>query len=675
MTRRTSITGRLLSRGRGILPLAFRGLVSLLALSLAIAEEDADELSPLVVEASKDTVLPAHFAGSATVIGEKEIAGSGARSAADLLATHGVRLSSSSGNNSGAAVHLRGFGENSSSRVLVLVDGRPINRPDMAGVSWLEVPIARLAKVEILRGSQTARFGDNAVGGVINLVTKDGGKTSTILEGAGGSDGYTLARISHQDTMAGHDIAFDLERNFTDGWRQNAASELESASLRWSKEFAPGTEADVGFSWADEFNGFPGPLTKERYLLKPRESIYALAGQADQYFSQQNRWSADATLLLGKGGDTTFEVPFSFSRRDLEWNFGPGFHTDNLLDTVALSPRWTATGKSWSAETGVQYRHDALDLDQFAEIARLNRTSQAALSRDVLGLFAAADWEPWHDWHFSASARWEQSEIDATARSFSFPNNPALNFSRGSEETNQAYQAGVRWEPVAELSTWLRYDRLYRLPSMDEVASYQGFPLSVPFNDQLHAETGHNVEFGGEWTPGAWSLRLNGFAQWLEGEIAYDYLKNINTNLADTRRIGAEASAGYQAGIWDAHLHYTMLTAEYESGPFAGKSVDLVPRRELTATLTCRPIDSLTVQAEYQYIGDSFEGNDSFNTREKLPSYGVANLLLRYEPKPGLSLYLRVNNLLDEHYATIKYSGIWYPAAGRQFQLGIRREL
>ncbi|QJE97616.1 TonB-dependent receptor [Luteolibacter luteus] len=653
-----------------------RLFIAIFLLSPALGAEESESLSEIIVEANAETVIPAHFAGSSTVIDEEEIAGAGVRSVADLLATKGgIRLSSTSGNSSGSAVHLRGFGENASSRVLVLVDGRPINRPDMGGVSWLEVPISRLARVEILRGSQTARFGNNAVGGVINLITKEGGKTASVIEAAGGSDGYMMARASHQGTYDGHGISFDLERNFTDGWRDNAASELESAAFRWNKELAKGAEAIFGVSWADEFNGFPGPLTKDRYLLNPRESIYALAGQADQYFSDQRRWSTDSSLVLGKGSDLSFELPVSFTRRDQEWNFGPGMHSDNLLETILVSPRVMAGGKAWSAEAGAQYRYDSLELDQFSEIARINQTTAAQLSRDVLGLYANGEWEPWRSWYLHASARWEVSEVDASARSFAFPEDPDLNFSRGNDETNQAYQIGLRWEPRSDLSSWLRYDRLYRLPSMDEIASYQGYPLSVPFNDQLQAETGHNVELGAEWKPGPWMFRMNGFAQWLEGEIIFDYLQNLNLNLADTRRVGLETAAGYQSGIWDAQFHYTTLTAEFQNGPYEGKQVYLVPKHELTATLACRPIECVTVQAEYQYVSDAFEGNDFQNVQEKLPSYGVANLLLRYEPKPGLSIYARVNNLFDERYATVKYSGVWYPAAGRQFQIGIRREL
>ncbi len=641
-------------------------------------EEDG-RLDPLVVEAdeqNEDTVLPLHFAGNATVIGPEAIARSGARSVADLLVSKGgLRLTSATGNAADSSVHLRGFGENSASRALVLIDGRPINRADMASVSWLEVPLARIERVEILRGSHSARFGDNAVGGVINLITKSGPTTSTVVEAAGGSDGTLIARASHQDTLDGHGIGFDFEKNLTDGWRENAFSDLESASVRWDKSLARGIEADLSLSWADERNGFPGPLGKDRYLADPRQSIYARFGQADQYFSEETRWRAGGSILLGDRSDLAFELPVSLYQRDLAWNFGPGFHSDNLLETLALSPRLTLRRDTWSAEAGIQLRRDSLELSQFAEIQRINRTTDASLARDIFGVFASGEWEPLENWHLNAAARWERSSIEAHSSSYIFPADPALNFARTNAESNTAFQAGIRWEPTATLSSWFRYDHLYRLPSTDEIASYQGFPLAIPFNDRLHAETGHNLELGGEWTPGPWTLGLNAFAQWLEGEIAYDYTQNLNTNLADTRRLGLETTVGYETERWSADLHYTALKAEFESGPYTGREVYLVPNHELTATLACRPTECITLQAEYQWIGSSFEGNDLLNTAEKLPAYDVVNLLVRYEPKPGLSLYCRINNLLDERYATVKYGGLWYPAASRQFLLGVRQEL
>ena len=651
------------------------GSISIVLSPVVSAERFAGELEELVVQDADDSVLPAYFAGSASVIDEEEIAKSGARSIVDLLESQGgIRFTSTSGNSAGGEIHMRGFGENSASRVLVLIDGRRVNRPDMASVSWLAVPLGRISKVEILRGSQTARFGDNAVGGVINIITKDGKKTATLVEAAGGSDGYSMSRISHQDTIEGHSFSFDLERNLTDGWRRNSASELEAISLRWRTDLSQGIEASFGISWTEEFTGFPGPLSRQRYLQDPRQSIYALAGQADQYFSKQEAWIIDGALSYRPSGDRSFELPVTFLRRDLEWNFGPGFHTDNTLDSVSISPVWKFSGERWVAEFGMPYRHETLDLSQFSEIARVNQTSEAALARDVIGAYAAGQWEPHEGLHVDLSGRIERSEMNASSSSFISPNNPALNFSRSTAETNYAWQAGVRWEPSADTSLWIRYDRLYRLPSTDEIASYQGFPLTVPFNDQLQSETGDNIELGAEWTPDAWTFRLNGFAQLLEGEIAYDFTRNLNVNLADTRRIGIESSIGYEAGIWSANLHGSILSAEYESGPYAGRDVYLVPNQELTATLVCRPHEHLTFQAEYRYSGSSYEGNDFLNNQPKLPSYGVTNFLVRYEPKPDLSLYLRMNNLFDAHYATVKYSGVWYPAAGQQFQLGIRRE-
>ena len=649
--------------------------LALVSCATLLAEE-AEVLDEIVVEAVRGSILPAHVPGNATVIEQKTIEESGARSVADILvARGGLRISSTSGNTSGGTVHMRGFGENSSSRVLLLVDGKPTNRADMGAVSLLEVPISRIARVEILRGSQTARFGDNAVAGVINLITRaprEGGEG--YIESAGGSDDYAMFRLGYGGRVQGNGLQLDLERNFTDGWRENAASEVESAALRWDRMIGREMEIDAGFSWSEEFTGFPGPLTEERYKDDPRQSIYAQFGQADQYFSEQTLGRGDATFSFGKTTKWTFEVPLIWSRRDQSWNMGPGFHTDNLLDTVNITPVFRTRGDRWQVEAGASGRYDHLDLTQFAQISRADKTGEAELTRWIYGLFTAAEWEPWDRWHFNAAARAEASEIKGKATNLVYPDDPALNFERSNDDIDWALQLGVRWESGRGLNSWLRYDRLYRLPSTDEIASYQGYPLTVPFNDQLAAETGHQVELGAEYVSGGWNLRLNGFIQWLEGEIAYDYLQNLNLNFADTRRIGAEGEVAYRTARWETVLRYTWLTAEFQDGAYRGNAVYLVPEQEATALLAWRPLEELLLQGEYQFVGSAFEGNDFQNDQPKLPEYGVLNFMVRWEPKPGFSIYGRVNNVLDERYATVKYNGVWYPAAGRQMQVGIRKE-
>lgn len=645
------------------------------AVSLGTAALAAD-LPELVVDSWQHSVLPPNFAGYTTVIGPETIARSGSRSVADLLvAEAGLRFSSTTGNLADGTPQLRGFGENAASRVLVMVDGRPINRADMASVSWLNVPLSRLQRVEVLRGPQTARFGDNAVAGAINLITRPDGPARTTLESAAGSDGLLLGRLSHHHTSGIHQYTLDLEHNVTDGWRQNAFSELSSGALRWLVRPTSDVELDLGLGYAAENNGFPGPLGLTDFRRRPRSSIYSRFGQADQYFTQVDRWTADATLRVSANEPLSFEFPISFLRRDQQWNLGPGFHADNLIDSILVQPRLRLRQGPWSAECGLTLRHDALGVTRFAEIQRRQQTGLADLDRTSVGLFLHGDWSPRPDWTLRAAVRVERTQVQATAASQRAPTDPSLNFSRDLAEINHAAQLGLTWNPTATLSAWLRYDQLYRLPSTDEIASYQDFPLAVPFNDQLRAETGHNLELGVRWQTDSWTLQANGFAQWLDGEIIYDFSRNLNLNLADTRRLGIETVVGYTTSDWGLTLRHSMLDARFQDGPFEGNRLYLVPDQEWTATATWQPRDDVFFQGEYQWVAAAFEGNDFANERPQLPAYGVANLLVRYEPRPGLSLYCRINNLFDERYATTKVSGVWYPAAGRQFLIGIRSQL
>ena len=68
-----------------------------------------------------------------------------------------------------------GFGETAALNTLVLVDGWRLNNPDLSGADWKLIPLDRVARIEIVRGSRgSVLYGDNATDSVINIITKQG---------------------------------------------------------------------------------------------------------------------------------------------------------------------------------------------------------------------------------------------------------------------------------------------------------------------------------------------------------------------------------------------------------------------------------------------------------------------------------------------------------------------
>ncbi len=147
-------------------------------LPLGTAEtEEAVRLEPVVVSAGRIEQRLRDVPANVTVITKQDIQKSAARTVDDLLRQIPgfslFRRSSTLVNNPPSqGVSLRGIGPSATSRTLVLLDGVPFNDPFGGWVYWSKVPLESIDRIEVTRGGGSGVYGNYALGGVINIVTR-----------------------------------------------------------------------------------------------------------------------------------------------------------------------------------------------------------------------------------------------------------------------------------------------------------------------------------------------------------------------------------------------------------------------------------------------------------------------------------------------------------------------
>ena len=654
---------------------------ALLAVTLWVSSSVADgqtrnqpNLPALIVNAHGLPGVSPHIPGNNTSFTREEIENSGAGSVAELLQNQaGIPSASFFGEPGLGTPILRGFAEGASSRTLILVDGVPVIRPDLSSTPWFQLPMGPLEQVDLLRGSRTVRYGTNALAGVLSLETaRARDQFSGSLESAAGSDATFRNRAGITTPLGQWSMSGHVEDQRSDGYRDNSGYETNSLHLTFVSPAESPVEGRWTFSANDlEFEN-PGGLTKDQFKEDPRQSPYVEFGLADSFFNTEESLRATQALAWALAPDTELALNSSWQSRDRELNFGPGSHTDNDLETWFLEPVLTGGHGAITYELGLRATWDDLDLTRYRDIDRNQPFAFADLQRDLFGVFALASYQLNDEWQISGGAAWESYSLDARAEDTNSPNDPDLNFDRSGSDDSMAFEAALSYRNDDGLEFWTRYDRVYRFPAIDEIAAYQGFILTEPFNFDLEPERGHSVEIGMAMDMEDLRVSVTGYSLWLDGEIGYDFVENSNVNFARTHRLGLESSVTWEKDCWSLRLIHNLISAEYENGEFEGKRIPLVPKNTVSGIATWQPTDWLSLSLEGSYVSSSPEGNDFANTEDPLPSRTVFNTQFQWTPRENLAVYLRINNLFDKNYATLKYSGLWYPAAGRQFIAGAR---
>lgn len=649
------------------------------------------ELEPFAVSSHDASLfeIPAGLAAQMTSLTADDLKDSGALSVVDALAGEaGVHFRSWTGNPAQAEVSLRGFGENSGLRVLVLVDGQRLNRPDMRGVNWLQVPLRSVERIEVVRGATTTLFGNHAVGGVINIITRQGDQEfGGSIEGTGGSYGLWDFQASVTGGRPKSSFFTTVSHQEAEGWRENSAyhatTVFQSVTLQpfehWQSRWVLIAQ--------DGSSQFPGSLAFPTYETDPAQSIAQNA--IDDNPSSPTSYSFADTTIVDVLTQNSFEeffegrltVDFGLRTRETQ-NRLSGSAVDDDATSRQARLQWEREWGAWTGIMGAEWTSDHLDLSR-QNMRTGVEIGTADLERTILSGFTYWTFKAREDLTLSAGLRIERTDLDYDQFISGNPFLPNPNDSRNNEESASRRRDGISaelggfWRPREDVEVHARVDRFYRYPVTDEIASYQGYSLQLGFNSQLEPEEGYAAEAGVAWRRSLFEIGLTSFVKSMEGEIIYDERERLNVNMPETFRWGLELQGKVTLGPFTGGFFYTFQQATVSaSDPFLvstdeqdplivdrrirqeivadGNAVPLVPAHKLSAWLELAN-ERGAIRWSAIYTGRQYAGNDWFNQVE-MPAYTIVSLSGRLDLPRGWEAFATIDNLGDRRYASLWYA-------------------
>ena len=639
------------------------------------AQESEGDIQ-VVVTANREEQNITDVPANITVITKEQI---GNRTVVEALETYaGLYFTKFNGNSSQAAVSMRGFGENSHGRVLVLVDGIKQNNPDMSGFDWIALPSSAIERIEVLHGGASAVYGSGAVAGVINIITRTPDKDKDIAVDAEAS---VTSFKGHSErfyvSSGGRHLSFSLSGNVenSEGWRDRTEYDLKQAAAKLDMEWSK-IKAGVNFNVFSAEYQMPGALLEEAYDDDPKEA----ANDNDDADLQGLGVSAYAAYNLMDFSELKLTGGFRHkeNKADMEsW----GSYSTVTTDSYYISPTATFNFQpDYFSDTliiGADFYMDNLNAKSYSDLNRDNKTYDNKVTKRGIGAFLNNDICFLDDsLTISLGARIDREKIDADFGSLSTAEDDDVSY------TPVSFTAGINYLFPDSSNVYFRYDRVYRTPFTDEQVSYQGW--GDGFADDLDPEYGNSFELGFNFNYFQFfSIGASGYILLMKDEIAYNNTTFQNENLDDTIHYGINVKAKADITKYFSVLgFYNWTVAKFTSGDYDDNWVPLVPEHTFTLVPTLYLPYGFSVSADLSYTGKAYVGQDFDNDLDENDAYFLTNLTVKYtyDGRCRVSLFGRINNLFNVEYASCGYVGYdpntwaavpsYYPGNGREFVLG-----
>jgi vitamin B12 transporter len=480
-----------------IKPIVLAAGIAMSFCSAAVAQAERIVVTAARVEQALPDALP-----STRVIVRSEIDAAQATDLPGLLrALTSIDVAQTGPLGSQASLFLRGA---DSRQTLVLVDGVPLVRADFGTASWQHLPLDQIERIEIVRGNLSALYGAQAVGGVVQIVTRQAGAPQARV--AFGSRGAQQASAAAGTVVGDTTIGASLSWQRTDGYSARDAAVDPGANPDRDPARQSGANARVAQRWA------PGHASELTLLAARTRSAYDgfAPGLDDVLHTRVDGAGFKSRHALGSALTGTLELGQTRERYEDPTGFALDGHNRVRQYGVQIG---YAVAPNHTLQLGLETRRE-----------RYGDAVTATRDRSTDSVRAAWLGRPAADWQLQLGLRHDDSS----------------DFGRA---TTGLLALAWQWQPALKLSAQVASG--FSAPTfVDQQYAAPGTPLKP--------ERSRQAEVAAQWTVATSTLRAALFAQRQRDRIGFDPVTFESRNIARADNRGVELMAQW-AAPFDPH--------------------------------------------------------------------------------------------------------------------------
>lgn len=603
------------------------------AAGLLAATASAQSTNSIVISATRiDT--PIEQVGSAfSIISSKEIEHFHTQDVqSSLTLAPGIQMTQNGGRGTASSVFIRGANAN---QTLVLINGIRINGNTTGSFNLSTIPTDSIDRIEVLRGPQSALYGSDAIGGVVNIVTKKGAEKeiggSLLLEI--GKKGYHNGELN---LSAGNDV-IDINTTLSaSGLNQYNISE-NSGGYEDDQYSQLAFFSDLGLNFATDGRADLVVMYNKNKNELDQTAPYPGWWQVDDLDRKTKNEFRMATLNLSKPITGNFEQSCKAGYNEVQ-----------------------TTGRN-NGQREYFYRSRNYDFNTQSDLFFLD-SSTVTLGYDFRRSEAENNGR-YSSEHIIQNSVYANTQLDIDEQLFLSLGGRYDDYSKF--DGKGTWQTSISW-------FWETYSRLhasagsgYKTPTMNDLY-WPSTSWSIG-NPDLNPEESLSFDIGQEKTlfDGKLVMDVTYFQSIIKDMIVWKDNGSgiwIPNNVNNAKSRGVEVSFSAQpTDSFSAKLHYT-----YTRAIDTGTGNQLARRAQNNAGLSAIWDYSSkgSLSGDIVYVGKRFDNAD--NTRG-MPAYALLNLGTQYQVSESLSLVANVDNLLDKEYETTA----GYGTVGRVASVGI----